>query len=213
MHAQQRAFIRFAMHHRVLRFGTFTLKSGRESPYFFNSGLFNRGESLLELGRFYATAVVDSGIRFDMLYGAAYKGIPLVVATATALASSHGIDVPWCFNRKEAKDHGEGGETVGAELAGRVLLIDDVISAGTSVTESVTLIRRAGAEAVGLVVALDREERGTGPQSAIVEVSERFRLRTASIVSLTDLVHFLEETGTMVDELERMRSYRAEFGA
>jgi orotate phosphoribosyltransferase len=174
MQDYQRAFLDFAIARGVLRFGEFTLKSGRLSPYFFNSGLFDDGAAIAELGRYYAAAIHGSGLAFDMLYGPAYKGIPLVVATAIALNDHHGINCPYAFNRKEAKDHGEGGIIVGRALAGRVLIIDDVISAGTSVRESVDIIRKAGATVAGAAISLDRQERGKQEQSAIQEVETQF---------------------------------------
>lgn len=172
MQPYQRDFIRFAIDRGVLRFGEFTLKSGRTSPYFFNAGLFNTGSALAELGRCYAAAIVDSKISFDVLFGPAYKGIPLAATTAVALADQHKLDVPWCFNRKEAKDHGEGGSLVGAPLAGDVLIIDDVITAGTAIREVMQIINAQQAKAAGVLIALNREERGNGELSAIQEVEE-----------------------------------------
>ena len=209
----QREFIEFALDRGVLSFGDFVLKSGRHSPYFFNSGLFNSGASLARLGGFYARAVIDSGLEFDMLYGAAYKGIPLVAAVAVALAEHHGRDLPWCFNRKEAKDHGEGGHTVGAPLEGRVLMVDDVISAGTSTRESVVIIRAAGARPVGAAIALDRQERGNNETSAVQEVSREFGLKVISVASLRELTEYLDERGDMAPLVERMHAYRERYGA
>lgn len=210
----QREFIAFALETGVLRFGEFRLKSGRLSPYFFNAGLFDTGERLRRLGGYYARALVESGLDFDMLYGPAYKGIPLVAATAVALAAGHGRDVPWAFNRKEVKDHGEGGRLVGAPLAGRVVIVDDVVSAGTSVNESVAIIREAGAEPVGVVVALDRRERGTeGALPAMREIERRHGLRALAIVSLEELIRFLERDPARAADLERVRAYLAEYGA
>ena len=209
----QREFIELALEHRVLRFGSFVLKSGRESPYFFNSGLFNSGRSLARLGQFYAAAIQARGTRFDVLYGAAYKGIPLVAATAIALFESHGRNVPYCFNRKEAKDHGEKGRIVGAPPQGRVLIVDDVVSAGTSVRESVEIITMAGARPAGLIVALDRQERGSGPISATQEVAQEFGLEVLSVVTLDHIIGFLAELPHMNDNLERVRTYRATYGA
>lgn len=209
----QREFIQFALDHGVLRFGEFVLKSGRKSPYFFNSGLFSTGGSLARLARFYAAAITASGVDFDMLYGPAYKGIPLVAAVAMALNDTHGRDLPYCFNRKEAKDHGEGGVTVGAPLAGNVLLVDDVISAGTSTRESVSIIRAAGAVPVAAAICLDRQERGAGTLSAIQEIEQELGLRVVSIVSLEHLVEFLERDPGMGEELDRLRVYRATYGA
>jgi len=209
----QREFIEFSLERQVLRFGDFTLKSGRRSPYFFNTGLFNSGASLARLGGYYARTLLESGAAFDMLFGPAYKGIPLASATAVALAERFGRDVPYCFNRKETKDHGEGGITLGAPLAGRVLIIDDVISAGTSVNESVALIRAAGAEPVGVVIALDRQERGQGQLSAIQEVEQRHGLRVYSIIQLDHLVEYLANRTDSTDLLERVSAYRAAYGA
>ena len=209
----QQEFIRFALQHGVLRFGEFVLKSGRKSPYFFNSGLFDSGGSLARLARFYAAAITASGLDFDMLYGPAYKGIPLVAAVAMALNDEHGLDLPYCFNRKEAKDHGEGGVTVGAALAGRVVMVDDVISAGTSTRESVAIIRAAGAVPVAAAISLDRQERGNGRLSAIQEIEQELGLDVISIIRLEDLVEFLANTVELEDELQQLRTYRARYGA
>jgi len=195
----------------VLRFGSFTTKAGRISPYFFNAGLFNDGVSLQRLGRFYAQAILDSGIAFDQLFGPAYKGIPLVTAAAVALAET-GRNVPISFNRKEIKDHGEGGVIIGAPLTGRALIVDDVISAGTSVRESVELIRAAGARPCGVVIALDRMERGRGERSAVQEVEQELLLPVASIVTLDDLVDYLETRGEMARELQGVMGYRRQYG-
>jgi orotate phosphoribosyltransferase len=208
----QREFIEFALQHEVLRFGEFTLKSGRKSPYFFNAGLFNSGASLGRLGEYYARAIVDSGIGYDMVFGPAYKGIPLATAAAIALARLFGRDVPYCFNRKEAKDHGEGGMTVGSPLSGRVLIIDDVISAGTSVNESVEIIRSAGATPAGVVIAVDRQERGSGPLSAVQEVRERHGIDVASVINLETLLEFLKARPGSADFAERVQAYRREYG-
>lgn len=212
MQDYQKEFLDFAIDIGVLRFGEFTLKSGRLSPYFFNSGLFNTGTSLARLGRYYAQAVVSSGIEFDMIYGPAYKGIPLASALAIALADHHGRDVPYSFNRKEAKDHGEGGMIIGAPLAGNVLIIDDVISAGTSVRESVDMISSAGATPAGVIIALDRQERGQGETSAIQEVEREFGLQVASIVGLAELVEYLESQPENQASLKAIRTYQAEYG-
>lgn len=212
MQDYQKQFLDFAIDVGVLRFGDFTLKSGRKSPYFFNSGLFNTGASLAKLGRYYAQAVISSGITFDMIYGPAYKGIPLAASLAIALADHHGRDLPYCFNRKEAKDHGEGGVIVGAALTGRVLIIDDVISAGTSVRESVDIIRAAGAVPAGVVIALDRQERGKNDVSAIQEVERDYGLKVASIARLEDLIRYLELKGSLHDQLDAIRRYRQQYG-
>jgi orotate phosphoribosyltransferase len=212
MQDYQKEFLDFAIDVGVLRFGEFTLKSGRVSPYFFNSGLFNTGASLARLGRYYAQAVMESGIEFDMIYGPAYKGIPLASTLAIALADHHDRDVPYCFNRKEAKTHGEGGIIVGAELEGRVLIIDDVISAGTSVRESVDIINTAGATTAGVVIALDRQERGQGETSAIQEVEQDYGLKVANIVCLDDLVEYLNSSTDDTDRLSAIQKYRDQYG-
>ena len=195
MQDYRQAFLQFAIDTGVLRFGQFQLKSGRQSPYFFNAGKFNQGASLARLGRFYAEALVHSTLRPDMLFGPAYKGIPLAASTAIALSEQHGLNLPYAFNRKEAKDHGEGGSIVGAALSGRVLIIDDVITAGTSVRESVTLIEAAGATPAGVLIALDRCERGESTNSAIDEIREQYGLQTVSIASLHDLIAFVGKAG------------------
>ncbi len=204
-------FIQFALEAKVLCFGEFKTKAGRLSPYFFNTGLFNDGGSLRRLGQFYAKAIDDSGIAFDMLYGPAYKGIPLVSTTAVALAEK-GRNVPFCFNRKEAKDHGEGGNTVGAPLTGRVLIVDDVISAGTSVRESVEIIRAAGAAPCGVVISFDRMERGTTDVSAVDDVRDTFGLKVVSISTLDDLVSFLGGHPELAQQLRSVGDYRRKYG-
>lgn len=212
MQTYKQEFIEFTLECKVLRFGDFTLKSGRKSPYFFNSGLFNSGGTLARLGRYYAQAIRDGGVEFDMLYGAAYKGIPLVAATAIGLADLTERDPQWCFNRKEVKDHGEKGGLVGASLQGRVLMIDDVVSAGTSVRESMAIIQDAGAAPVGIVVALDRQERGQGGTSAMQEVNTEFGIETLSIANLANVMQFLESDPGRTRELESMRRYLTEYG-
>jgi len=212
MKAYQREFIEFALEKQVLKFGEFTLKSGRTSPYFFNAGLFNTGRDLARLGRFYAAALVDSGIDYDVLFGPAYKGIPIATTTAVALADHHDVDTPYCFNRKEAKDHGEGGNLVGSALEGRIMLVDDVITAGTAIRESMEIIKANGADLAGVLVAIDRQEKGKGELSAIQEVERDFGCAVVSIVSLTDLVTYLEEKGTNNEHLEAVKAYRAEYG-
>lgn len=204
-------FIRFAVQQKVLRFGEFKTKAGRLSPYFFNAGLFNDGASLRNLSQFYAQAILAAGIPFDMLFGPAYKGIPLAAGTAIALAEQ-GSNVPYCYNRKEAKDHGEGGNTVGAPLQGRVLIIDDVISAGTSVRESIELIRAAGAQPCGVVIALDRMERGQGELSAVQEVRRNYGIEVVSIATLDDLLGYLQNETEMVQNLHAVRLYRDTYG-
>ena len=209
----QRQFLEFALARQVLRFGEFTLKSGRKSPYFFNAGLFNSGAALAAIGRSYAQAVVDSGIGFDMLFGPAYKGIPLATVTAAALAEHHGRDLPYCFNRKEAKDHGEGGQLVGAPLKGRVLIVDDVITAGTAVREAVSIIRAAGATPVGLVIALDRQERGQGTLSAVKEVEQEHKMQVAAIVRLAELRDWVATQVDLKASLAAIDAYRQQYGA
>ncbi|MGI3092111.1 orotate phosphoribosyltransferase [Vibrio sp. 1-2 (7-a)] len=212
MKAYQREFIEFALEKEVLKFGEFTLKSGRKSPYFFNAGLFNTGRDLARLGRFYAAALADSGIEFDVLFGPAYKGIPIATTTAVALADHHDIDTPYCFNRKEAKDHGEGGNLVGSALEGRIMLVDDVITAGTAIRESMEIIQANGADLAGVLVAIDRQEKGKGELSAIQEVERDFGCAVISIVSLGDLVTYLEEKGDAAGHLEAVKAYRSEYG-
>jgi orotate phosphoribosyltransferase len=212
MHAYQKEFIEFAIDRNVLRFGEFTLKSGRTSPYFFNAGLFNTGADLAKLGQCYAAALVDSGIDYDLLFGPAYKGIPIATTTAVALASQHNIDTPYCFNRKEAKTHGEGGNTVGAELSGNIMLVDDVITAGTAIRESMTLIQAQGAHLAGVLIALDRQEKGQGELSAIQEVERDFGTKVVSIVTMADLMSYLETRPDMATHLDAMRAYRSQYG-
>ena len=205
-------FIRLCLELGVLRFGEFTLKSGRKSPYFFNAGLFNTGHAIGSLGRFYARAAMLSGVSFDMLFGPAYKGIPLVTATAAAMAEHEGRNLSFAFNRKEAKDHGEGGMIVGAPLTGRVLIIDDVISAGTSVRESIGIIRSAGAIPAGVIIALDRQERGSGALSAAQEVIWDYDIPCISIAGFEDLIAFLEKTGHPAVDLATIHKYREDYG-
>ena len=204
-------FIRFAVQQKVLCFGKFQTKAGRLSPYFFNAGLFNDGAALRNLSQFYAQAILASAVPFDMLFGPAYKGIPLAAGTAIALAEQ-GRNVPYCYNRKEAKDHGEGGTTVGAALQGQVLIIDDVISAGTSVRESIDLIRAAGAEPCGVVIALDRMERGQGELSAVQEVQRNYGIPVVSIATLDDLLDYLQGESDMKQNLAAVQSYRDRYG-
>ena len=212
MKAYQREFIEFALSKQVLKFGDFTLKSGRKSPYFFNAGLFNSGRDLAKLGRFYAAALVDAGISYDVLFGPAYKGIPIASATAVQLAEVHDQDVPWCFNRKEAKDHGEGGNLVGSPLQGRIMLVDDVITAGTAIRESMDIIKANGAELAGVLIALDRQEKGKGELSAIQEVERDYQAKVIAIITLGDLIRYLEEKPEMADALALVRAYRTQYG-
>jgi orotate phosphoribosyltransferase len=210
--AYQSDFIDLCMRLGVLRFGSFTLKSGRESPYFFNAGLFSTGAAIGAVGRAYAAAVMDSDLEFDMLFGPAYKGIPLAAITAAALAEHGGRDLPFAFNRKESKDHGEGGSIVGGPLSGRVLIVDDVITAGTAIRESIEIIRAAGAQPAGVLLALDRQERG--PQSrlsAVQEVREHYGIPVITVVNLADLMHHMSLQGR-TDDLRRMQAYREHYG-
>ncbi|MCK5698048.1 MAG: orotate phosphoribosyltransferase [Gammaproteobacteria bacterium] len=213
MQDYQRAFIEFAIKKGVLRFGEFTLKSGRISPYFFNSGLFDTGGSLAKLGRFYASALINSQIKFDMLFGPAYKGIPLAAACSIALSDKHERDLPYSFNRKEAKDHGEGGTIVGSALQGKVMIIDDVISAGTSVRESIDLIKQANAISAGVVIALDRQELGKGDISAIAEIEANYSMPVTSIIKLEHLISFLEDNKELAQYYDKIQTYRDRYGA
>ena len=204
MQDYQIEFIEFALEYKVLRFGEFTLKSGRQSPYFFNSGLFNDGNSLSKLGQYYAKALIQSNLHFDMVFGPAYKGIPLGSSLSIALQTDFSKNVPYCFNRKEIKDHGEGGMTLGAELRGDVIIVDDVISAGTSVNISVDIIRSAGAIPAGVVIALDRQERGQTELSAVEEVKQKHNMDVISIINLANLITYLESKADMKQQLEKL---------
>ena len=208
----QKEFIEFALEKQVLKFGEFTLKSGRTSPYFFNAGLFNTGRDLARLGRFYAAALEDAGIDYDVLFGPAYKGIPIATTTAVALADHHDKDVPYCFNRKEKKAHGEGGTLVGSELKGKIMLVDDVITAGTAIRESMEIIADNGADLSGVLIALDRQEKGKAELSAIQEVERDFGTKVISIVKLADLISYLEAKGTMDEHLAAVKAYRDQCG-
>ena len=215
MHDYQQDFLALALEHQALRFGEFTLKSGRLSPYFFNAGLFNDGAALARLGRCYAAALKRAALSFDMLFGPAYKGIPLVIACAIACAEREGRSIPWAFNRKEAKDHGEAGLVVGSPLKGRVAIVDDVITAGTAIRESVELIRAAGAQPVAVALALDRQERGQGERSAVQEVESEYGLRCVSILTLDGLIEaFSSRTtrGAEAAQLAALRAYRQSYG-
>lgn len=212
----QREFLKFALEIKAIRFGEFTLKSGRISPYFFNAGLFNSGAKLAKLGKFYAQAAIESGIEFDMVYGPAYKGIPLAAAFSIALAEHFKRDIPYAFNRKEAKTHAEGGIIVGAPLSGKVLIIDDVISAGLSVKEAVEIIKAHGASPVGVLIALDRQERGAGKVSAVNEIEENCKLKVHNIISLDVLKEFLaglDKSDTSAKNLEAIEKYQQQYGA
>ncbi|CAJ0997590.1 Orotate phosphoribosyltransferase [Sodalis praecaptivus] len=212
MKEYQRKFIEYALNKQVLKFGEFTLKSGRISPYFFNAGLFNTGRDLAFLGRVYAAALVDSGVPFDLLFGPAYKGIPIATTTAVALAEQHQRDVPYCFNRKEAKDHGEGGTLVGSPLQGKVMLVDDVITAGTVIRESMAIIAAHQATLAGVMISLDRQEKGRGEISAIQEVERDYHCKVLAIITLADLIAYLEEKGEMADHLAAVRAYQQQYG-
>ena len=212
MKPYQQKFIEFALQTGVLRFGSFTLKSGRTSPYFFNSGLFNTGGSLAKLGQFYAQAITESELDFDLLFGPAYKGIPLASTTVVALAEHHQRDVPYVFNRKEVKDHGEGGQLVGAELNGKILIIDDVISAGTSVRESVEIIKAQGASPAGVIIALDRQEKGQTAHSAIQQVEIDHQIPVISIICLADLLNYLKGNSELSQHLSAVEAYRQRYG-
>lgn len=205
-------FIEFALSRQVLKFGSFTLKSGRTSPYFFNAGLFNTGGDLARLGRFYAAALEDAGVEFDLLFGPAYKGIPIATTTAVALFDQYGKDVPYCFNRKEAKTHGEGGNLVGSPLQGKVMLVDDVITAGTAIRESMQLIQAQGASLSGVLIALDRQEKGQGELSAIQEVERDFSTQVVSIICLNDLINYLQGKPELAQYLDAVSAYRAQYG-
>ncbi|MBV1872923.1 MAG: orotate phosphoribosyltransferase [Gammaproteobacteria bacterium] len=213
MQDYQREFIRFAIEHQVLRFGEFTLKSGRVSPYFFNAGLFNTGRAMARLGQFYAEAIQNAGVSYDVIFGPAYKGIPIATSMSVALADKFDVDKPFAFNRKEAKDHGEGGMIVGAELLGKVLIVDDVITAGTAIREVMALLERLDAKPAAVLVAMDRQERGqTGELSAIQAVEQEFGVPVISIVTLDHLVDFLEKESSNDVYLASMRAYRKDYG-
>lgn len=207
----QNRFLKLALEHEVLRFGEFTLKSGRSSPYFFNAGLFNTGSALASLGRCYAEAIVNSGVEFDVLFGPAYKGIPLASVTAAALYEHHNIDTPYAFNRKEIKAHGEGGQIVGAALKGRILVIDDVITAGTAIREAADIISANGSKMAGIIIALDRQERGQSKHSAVQEVEDEFSVPVISIASVADLMALLNKQGKQ-EILKTMEDYQTQFG-
>ena len=212
MKEHQQAFIELALQYEALKFGEFTLKSGRISPYFFNAGAFNTGEALAKLGEFYAQMINDCELTFDMMFGPAYKGIPLVSSTVSALYSKFGQNYPWSFNRKEAKDHGEGGMIVGSALQGNVLLIDDVMTAGTAIRESIDLIEKSGAKPCAVVLMLDRQERGVSHLSAVQEMKQNYGLEVASLISMSDLIQYLEKSGDNIDTLENMKRYREQYG-
>lgn len=205
-------FIEFALSRQVLKFGDFTLKSGRKSPYFFNAGLFNTGKDLAKLGEFYAKAIQEAGISYDVLFGPAYKGIPIATTVSVALVNQYGVDTPVCFNRKEKKDHGEGGNLIGAPLQGKVLLVDDVITAGTAIRESMEIIEANQAQLAGVLIALNRKEKGKGDLSAIQEVERDYHCQVFSIVDFDDLLAFIEKNPAYAPHLEDMRAYREQYG-
>ena len=205
-------FIDNALESGALKFGQFRLKSGRVSPHFFNAGEFFQGKALAALGRCYAGAIIESGVEFDVLFGPAYKGITLVAATAVALAEHHNMDVKYCFNRKEAKSHGEGGTLIGAPLEGRILIIDDVITAGTAIREVMTMVEMAGGEAAGVVIGLDRKERGTSSKSAIQEVEKQFSIPVISIIDMDDILTYLKSQSDMKAVVKDIKTYRKEYG-
>ena len=212
MQENKKRFIELAIRYEVLKFGEFTLKSGRISPYFFNAGLFNSGYALAELGSCYAQTIIDNNINYDVMFGPAYKGIPLVSAIVYALSINHSIDKPYAFNRKEAKDHGEGGLIVGAQLSGDVLIVDDVITAGTAIREAVDIIRNEGAQTSAVLIALDRQERGQSELSAIQEVHRDYGIDVFSIITLTDLIDYLDGNNSVNQHLAAMRAYREQYG-
>jgi orotate phosphoribosyltransferase len=212
MQKYQHDFIQLAIKHQALCFGEFTLKSGRTSPYFFNAGRFQTGSALAELGRYYAAAVKSANIEFDLVFGPAYKGIPLAATTAIALADHYNEDLPYCYNRKEAKDHGEGGTLVGAPLVGRVLIVDDVITAGTAIREVMAIIKAAGAQPAAVLIGLNRQEKGQGELSAIQEVEQSFGIPVVSIINLNHIIHYLEGQQGQQDMVEKIKAYRATYG-
>ena len=212
MQDYQKDFIEFAIKNDVLRFGEFTLKSGRVSPYFFNAGLFNSGEALAKLGQYYAAAIKESELKFDVLFGPAYKGIPLATTCAVALYEHQNMNIPYSFNRKEAKTHGEGGNIVGAELKGEVLIIDDVITAGTAIREAMDIIAAADAKPAGVIIALDRQEKGTGELSAIQEVEQQYNIPVLSIIRLENLISYLENDKSLLNHLDAVKAYREKYG-
>lgn len=213
MKLYKRQFIQFALDRQVLRFGEFTLKSGRKSPYFFNAGLFNTGKNLTLLGHFYAEALMDTNLHYDVIFGPAYKGIPIVSATVIALAENHNMDVPYCFNRKESKDHGEGGNLVGMPINNsRVMLIDDVITAGTAIHESMNILKANNAQLAGILISLDRQEKGLGELSAIQELKQHYHCDIISIITLDDLINYLQENNNQPIQLEKVQKYREQYG-
>jgi len=212
MKRYQKEFLNFALENNVLKFGEFTLKSGRISPYFFNFGLFQTGSSLAKLGDYYAQSIVDSGLQFDMLFGPAYKGIPLVSVIAATLYEKHGVDYPYAYNRKEVKDHGEGGNIVGAPLTGKVLVVDDVISAGTAIREAAGIVNDNGASMAGIAISLDRQEKGKGEKSAVQEVEDTYNISVLKIIGLEHVIQHIETTAKNPELLQKINAYRAQYG-
>ena len=212
MKRYQKEFLNFALENNVLKFGEFTLKSGRISPYFFNFGLFQTGSSLAKLGDYYAQSIVDSGLQFDMLFGPAYKGIPLVSVIAATLYEKHGVDYPYAYNRKEVKDHGEGGNIVGAPLEGKVLVVDDVISAGTAIREAAGIVNDNGASMAGIAISLDRQEKGKGEKSAVQEVEDTYNISVLKIIGLEHVIQHIETTAKNPELLQKINAYRAQYG-
>ncbi len=213
MKSYKSEFIEFALDRQALKFGEFTLKSGRKSPYFFNAGLFNTGKDLALLGRFYAAALMDANLKYDVIFGPAYKGIPIVSSTVVALSEHHNVDVPYCFNRKEAKDHGEGGNLVGSSIyQQRVMLVDDVITAGTAIRESMRILEDNQSKLAGVLICLDRQEKGRGDLSAIQEIKQTYHCDVISIITLDDLIHYLYQDPSRKDQVTQVEAYRAEYG-
>ncbi|OCG13562.1 orotate phosphoribosyltransferase [Gilliamella sp. App6-5] len=213
MKSYKSEFIEFALNRQALKFGEFTLKSGRKSPYFFNAGLFNTGKDLALLGRFYAAALMDANLEYDVIFGPAYKGIPIVSSTVVALSEHHNIDVPYCFNRKEAKDHGEGGNLVGSSIyQQRVMLVDDVITAGTAIRESMRILEDNQSKLAGVLICLDRQEKGRGELSAIQEIKQTYHCNVISIITLDDLIQYLYQDPSRKDQVTQVEAYRAEYG-
>ena len=213
MKSYKSEFIEFALDRQALKFGEFTLKSGRKSPYFFNAGLFNTGKDLALLGRFYAAALMDANLKYDVIFGPAYKGIPIVSSTVVALSEHHNVDVPYCFNRKEAKDHGEGGNLVGSSIyQQRVMLVDDVITAGTAIRESMRILEDNQSKLAGVLICLDRQEKGRGDLSAIQEIKQTYHCDVSSIITLDDLIHYLYQDPSRKDQVSQVEAYRAEYG-
>ncbi|WP_294614083.1 orotate phosphoribosyltransferase [uncultured Gilliamella sp.] len=213
MKSYKSEFIEFALNRQALKFGEFTLKSGRKSPYFFNAGLFNTGKDLASLGRFYAAALMDANLQYDVIFGPAYKGIPIVSSTVVALSEHYNVDVPYCFNRKEAKDHGEGGNLVGSSIhEQRVMLVDDVITAGTAIRESMRILQDNQSKLAGVLICLDRQEKGRGELSAIQEIKQTYHCEVISIITLDDLIQYLYQDNSRKDQIGQVEAYRAQYG-